>query len=773
MGAGRARSGANTDRRVVVRVMRAATAAGAVVTKLVDGERDVVANCRRFMRNDLKRDGELPKPTDWGDLVPPLIRERHMGFLIGNGLSRLCGAPSWGDLFASRDVVEVLSREGVSRNTPYLELGYVLEKRAPLVWERVLRRLYDWAHGTPRVGSHAHRALLEVLQPARPLPPHVSILTTNVDPLLENFGYRRDHIGYLHGDPHPHTNWIFTADRYWDSWRTGQGVSEVFKRFQANGVLFLGYGHSHEDFDVVQTVIELRKVYFGRMFTLMTEDEASRGEVRCRLDWQGVQTITYGIPSDPTPLERELFLTNSLLELAEVCGFHDDSSRRKPYEEVRAWCNASFAELLQRRSRASIVLGLAGVNRHAALPGAVPSSERRVAESAELRVEAGGPGYIVSHIGRATEMDSFLVTKIASDEAGDLVRTAIRGGSGDAEARIFSDFVEIAPPGAGVDGFHTWDSFVLEPNDHLSHRVFIDRSIDSRFLDLSDSTKHAVAELLRDGCERVFYFDRHYRDSIVHLLRSANYDPIGDEVWTVYETDSDGGRYGLTVPGAGFDRTKAYDFEKRLAAEQLQCINVVVASFRFARDCLAGHYGAMPVADYQQLVSTDDSPEIIGSGKPVLAEDDVIADLVRSQRRLEAFTHAVRTGADRFLRQHPLRLVVVTLHRHGALALTVPQLNTSAPILKYVPSTPLTARRIYTASAGDVFRGALVSALTYARRAGFAAQELMEEKFLASLLELCNQCAGAKVLAPTLNECLPEITKIFSQWAARCSHSRP
>jgi NAD-dependent SIR2 family protein deacetylase len=169
------------------------------------------------MIHGLQRDPELPKSTDWGDLVPALVRQQHMGFLIGNGLSRLCGAPSWGDLFAARDVAEVLDRERVSPHTPYLELGYLLEKRAPLVWERVLRRLYDWAHGTPRVGSHAHRALLEILQPARPLPPHVAILTTNVDPLLENFGYRRDNIGYLHGDPHPHTKWIFTADRYWDS----------------------------------------------------------------------------------------------------------------------------------------------------------------------------------------------------------------------------------------------------------------------------------------------------------------------------------------------------------------------------------------------------------------------------------------------------------------------------------------------------------------------------------------------------------------------------
>jgi sugar/nucleoside kinase (ribokinase family) len=544
-------------------------------------------------------------------------------------------------------------------------------------------------------------------------------------------------------------------------------VSEVFKRFQANGVLFLGYGHSHEDFDVVQTVIELRKVYFGRMFTLMTEDEASLGEVRCRLDWQGVQIISYGMPLDPTPLDRDLFLTNSLLDLAASCGFNDDPGRQKAYEELRDWCDTAFAERRQRRSRASIVLGLAGVNRHAALPGAIPSSERRVAESAEIRVEAGGPGYIVSQIGRATGMDSFLVTKVAADEAGDLVQAAMRGRLDNVAARIFSYFVEIVPPGAGVDGFRTWDSFVLEPKDQLSHRVFIDRAIDARSLDLSESTKHAVARLLRDGSERVFYFDRHYRDSIVHLLRSANYDPIADEVWTVYETDSDGGRYGSTLPGAGFDRTKAYDFEKRLAADQLQCINVVVASFRFARDCLALHYGGMPDAVYQQLVSIDDSPEIIAFAKPVATEDDVIATLVRSEERLETFANAVRKGADRFLRLHALRLVVVTLHRHGALALTVPYLGTGTPILRYVPSAPLTARRIYTASAGDVFRGALVSALTHARRAGLTAEEVMKEGFLTSLVDLCNQCAGAKVLAPTLNDCLPNIIKIFHQWAGR------
>jgi sugar/nucleoside kinase (ribokinase family) len=716
------------------------------------------------MRYDL-RDQEQPVTVDWGDGVPALIRERQMGFVIGNGLSRLSGAPSWPDLFATRDVVEVLEREGVSRDTPYLELGYLLEKRAPLVWDRVLRRLYDWGHKTHQRVSHAHRVLLEVLQPVQPSPPHVSILTTNVDPLLENYGYHRDHIGYLHGDPHPHTNWIFTANRYWDSWRTGQGASEVFKRFQANGVLFLGYGHSHEDFDIVQTVIELRKLFFGRMFTLMTEQEASRGELRCRLDWQGIQIISYNLPLDPTPTERDVFLTRALLDLAVACGFDRDPERSHAYDELRAWCDAAYAERRTIRSRASIVLGLAGVNRHAALPGAIPSSDRRVAESAEIRIEAGGPGFIVAQIGRATGMDSFLVTKVATDECGSIVQSALGHPPDRAGARIFSDFVERVAPGPGVNGFRTWDSFILEPKDHLSHRVFIDRAVDARSLDLSEATRHAVATLLRDGADRVFYFDRHYRDSIVHILRSANYDPIADGVWTVYETDSDGGRYGLTPPGAGFDTSRAYDFEKRLAADQLQCINVVVASFRFARDCLAAHYGGMSDADYQSLISIDDSEEIVGGSHPVETEDAVIARLVRCDDRLHAFAAAVRKGADRFLRKHALRLVVVTLHRHGALALTVP--HTGEPIVKYVPGIPIVSPRLYTASAGDVFRGALVSALTRARRAGLAAEDLMDDGVLTSIVDLCNRCAAAKVAAPTLNDCLADVAAIFANWAAQ------
>jgi len=73
----------------------------------------------------------------------PLVRRRTIGFVVGNGLSRLSGAPAWGDLFNSRDVVEVLKREGVSKDMPYLELGFLLAKRAPVLWDRVLR-LYDW-----------------------------------------------------------------------------------------------------------------------------------------------------------------------------------------------------------------------------------------------------------------------------------------------------------------------------------------------------------------------------------------------------------------------------------------------------------------------------------------------------------------------------------------------------------------------------------------------------------------------------------------------------
>jgi sugar/nucleoside kinase (ribokinase family) len=704
------------------------------------------------------------KRTDWGDIVPTIVREREMGFLVGNGFSRLCGAPSWSDLFSARDVIEVLEREGVDRHTSYLELGYLLAKRAPVTWDRVLRRLYDWGQSAADRESHAHRALLQLLRPRKPSPPHVAILTTNVDPLLEHYGYRRDHIGYLHGEPHSRESWIFTADEYWDAWNRDQGLRRIFKNFKAEGVLFLGYGHSHEDFDLVQTVIELRRHYFGRMFTLLSREEASRGEVRCRLDWQGVAIVTYDLPVDPTSAERELFLTRALLDLAEECAFDREPECAQAYQSLQEWCDLELSRRSHRRARATVVLGLAGVNRHAALPSAIPSSERRVAESATIRVEPGGPGFIVSQIGRFTGMDSYLVTKVASDEPGNLVRHVIAKQPAMIEARIFTDFVDIVPRGPGDDGFATWDSFVLEPSDGLSHRVFIDRAVDARLLDLSDATRHAVASMLRDGADRVFYFDRHYRDSIVYVLRSVNYVPISDGVWTVYETDSDGGRYG---PGASYSKANAYEFEKRLAADELQCINVVAASFRFARDCLAVHYGHMSRAEYESLISIHDTPEIIGNSRPSCTEDQVIAKLVQNEDRLEAFAAAVRKGADRFLRQHALRLVVVTLHRHGALAITVPVAGTGDPVLRYVPGSPLEAKRIYTASAGDVFRGALVAALTRARDQGLTAEDVMEPSCLASIIELCNRCAAAKVLAPTLNDCLPEIRRVFHQWIER------
>jgi SIR2-like domain len=384
--------------------------------------------------------------TEWGDIVPKLVRERTMGFLIGNGLSRLCGAPSWGDLFSSPDVLKVLKQERVSQGTPYLELGYLLSQQEPVLWDSILRRLFDWASASTSV-SRAHRALLQVLRPAQS-PSKVAILTTNVDSLLESHGYRREHIGYIHGQPGEHANWIFTADKYWNSWNSDKGIGQVFKKFQAAGVLFLGYGHSNEDFDIIQTVIELRKQYFGQMYTLMTQQEAERGELRWRLNWQGIKVISYEMPlRHPTQQERDLFLTKALLDLAEDCGLDKHPERQQPYQELREWCETEISRLTGRRSSAAIVLGLAGVNRHAALPGAIPTSERRVAEAAEIRVEPGGPGYIVSAIGRAIGIDSFLVSKIASDEQGELVQTAIRGHADG--ARIFADFVEVAPPGAG------------------------------------------------------------------------------------------------------------------------------------------------------------------------------------------------------------------------------------------------------------------------------------------------------------------------------------
>lgn len=699
--------------------------------------------------------------TAWGDIVPKLVRQRTMGFLVGNGLSRLCGAPSWGDLFSSPDVLEVLRQERVSRGTPYLELGYLLSQQKPVLWDRILRRLYDWANAST-CESRTHRALLQVLRPGQPLP-NVAILTTNVDSLLENYGYRREHIGYIHGEPGQHKNWIFTADEYWNSWNSDKGIGQVFNKFHSAGVLFLGYGHSHEDFDIIQTVIELRKHYFGRMYTLITQQEAERGELRWRLNWQGIEVIPYEMPLDPTPQERDLFLTKALLDLAEDCELDEDPQRQQPYRELREWCEAEFSRLRDRRSSATIVLGLAGVNRHAALLGGIPTSERRVADAAEIRVEPGGPGYIVSAIARATGIDSFLVSKIASDEQGEIVRAAIRGHS--EGARIFADFVEGAPPGPGVTDFRTWDSFVLEPNEGLSHRVFIDRKIEGRELDLSTSTKHEVAAKLRDGSKRVFYFDRHYRDSIVHVLRSAMYEPISENVWTIYETDSDGGRYGFKEGGVHFDKATAYDFEKRLAAGQLECINVVAASFRFARDCLAIHYGEMPRESYEPLISVHDTPDIVGSRVPTQTEDEILAELVRNEDRLNAFAEAVRKGANRFLRQHPLRLVVVTLHRLGSLAVTVPRADAGTACLCYVEGIRPTAKRLYTASAGDVFRGVLVSGFAHAQRKGLDAADVMKPDFLKPLLKLCNQCASEKVVRPTLIDCLGSIKQHFDDWA--------
>jgi hypothetical protein len=105
------------------------------------------------------------------------------------------------------------------------------------------------------------------------------------------------------------------------------------------------------------------------------------------------------LPEDATPLERDLFLTKALLELVEDSGLDRDPISQAAYQEQKEWCNSELTRRRDRRSNALIVLGLAGVNRHAALPAGIPTSERRVAEAAEIRVEAGGPGYIVAALG--------------------------------------------------------------------------------------------------------------------------------------------------------------------------------------------------------------------------------------------------------------------------------------------------------------------------------------------------------------------------------------
>ncbi|OUM03734.1 hypothetical protein [Variovorax sp. JS1663] len=710
---------------------------------------------------------EMSMRVNWPEEIVNAASAKTLTFFVGNGISRLSGAPAWGELFEVPEAVKALERLSIEKGTAnYLDIANALHSHNEgLAWDSITRKLTTW---NARAKTNLiHTILATVLRPASDTE---AIMTSNVDDLLERVGgetplSRRD-IHYCHGIPAQPDTWIFSTSKYWAAF---DAVSKAFQGSR-NAILFLGYGHSVDDFDIAQAVLQQRRERYGKMFTLMSSHDTQRGDLVARLARQGVATVDYKLPNEVNTREREIHLLDALLQLAEQAGRH----AHPKYPGLRQECTEELRQIDTRRAKATVILGLAGINRHLQLDQEIPSGGRRVSVKAKVRVEPGGPGYLVSKVVQAAGEDVFLVSKIAQDPDGRHVIASLGPANhGRPAGRIMTEFLHQVPADTEHDGFKTWESFILEPHHAQSHRVFIDRRIEigERMELPSDLISRARAMVRNDG-RRVMYFDKFFKDAVTRILQpqSENSKPLPEGVWTVYETGSEGDRYSGTS-AKKFDEDAAYGFEGSLSTKGKPCINVVTASFRFARDYLATR-GKLDKDDkykpsYRKLIHHHDSSELLNAYKnkaTARTEDEVIQKLVRDKVRLRGFMEAVSHGAQGFLRKHPLRLVVVTLHAHGCLVIAVGQEPGETPWCQHYPGVPVKEPRQYTASAGDVFRGALVSALNAAQQKGLSAQDCMRRDLWDSIAALCNECASMKVASQTFEDALPRIGRKIDDW---------
>ncbi len=713
---------------------------------------------------------KINRKVDWDVDLVNAAKQQRLAYFVGNGLSRLSGVPSWGDLFRSEEVSRALRELRVDRRTVgNIELADLLEARSEGTWTGVLNVLHAAALDvSPNL---VHRIMAELLKPKAGT--GYSVVTSNVDDLIETSHIAKHrNILYLHGQPDDMNTWMFSTRSYWKGFEKNDGKDQPLRSLNEDCcLLFLGYGHSSEDFDISRSMVKYLQTR-GRgasAFSLLSSGDRKRGELVHRLESLRVRRVDYELPPVASSEERLACLSDALLQLA-------DQARGQPwqgdtwnasYAARRAECDVLLDRAARRRSVASVVLGLAGENKHLVLAQGIPSGGRRFSLKAKVHVEPGGPAYIVSSILASAGLDSYLVSKIGDDAPGQRVIAGIQGfGAATTEGRIFTDFLEQTEPDPlhELEGFQTWQSYILEPSDENAHRVFVDRQVETSRMALPSDRTHALAGMLREDSRRVVYFDKYFRGGVQAIIKNADFKPLSDSVWTVYETGSEGDRYSDTSP-KDFDRTKAYQFETSLRApdDSSGWVNVVTASFRFARDYLGHRRGALPDAEYDALVHRHDSDEIL-QGRPIAhSEDEAIHSLVNDSRRLESFVAAVRRGADRFLRTHPLRAVVVTLHGEGCIVIPVPLDSKEATRFALVPSTPV-GGRLYTASAGDVFRAALVSALAHAAANGVDAAQLATLGFWQSVGQLSNDCAGLKVAAPTVQGALPAIAGRIGRW---------
>lgn len=651
---------------------------------------------------------QVESPT-WPDRVVRAVQAHELVLVVGNGVSRLSGVPSWASLFQSQVVLDYLNDQGVrsphgaAPSAQLLEIAELLAENRAL-WGSILAELAgSFANCEPNL---VHRIISECLHPKR-------VVTTNFDNLLTRANINAT---YLHGTPDDPRSWVLSTSAY----REGLShATNVLKNCCGAGTvtLFVGYGHSEEDYDVASVLEDWQEhgLNLGGCYSLRAGSDGPLTTVRLRR--LGVSEIPYPLPRNPTTSDRLTALGNALEHLAVAAGIPVPEQYAIEMEGRRS-------SLALRNRSTTVVLGLASSNT-VSCPLRFPARTRE-SILAEVTHETGGPGYVVARVLAALGHTAALVTKLGDDLAGLQVEKDILDCF---DGTIDCDYVDI-----GGTSTRTWTSYVLLDAENDANRVVIDEDRDLQEMIIDAAVMSRVCSDIQRHHPRLVYVDKFFRSAVNELLRSPGGTSLPERCIVIYESGSDG------------EWWTDHELERTVIAG---AINLPIVSFRFTRDFLAKKCGGLAASAWLQLGG--------GRRQSYSEERATIAGLLSNKTLLATFADCVIAGARTWLRRSSPRVVIMTTHEEGCVWFSLDTM-----LWGTVGGVPVDAP-VASLFAGDVFRGGFMSAILELEADG---RDAFTEQGLTVACDLGNRVAAVKVAHRTLSGALAAMPAAAATWRA-------
>ncbi len=660
------------------------------------------------------------------------IKKHNLILFVGNGISRLSGARGWEELFKEKKIKTYLKTLGINverelkSGRSLIELCEIISKDKRL-WDHLINQMKEWNN---RAKPNIIHKIIKEIEPR-------TIITTNFDTLLEKAHLNKKKINHLHGNCEVRKTMIFKESDYFEN--LNKASKTISESVEDTYILFVGYGHSYDDIDVIYALHCLEKgEHIGKTFTIMDFNEFTP-IIESRLERFGIQPIVYKLPKNPDMDDRCLALGSVLSEL-----FSDKTASVK---NIRMELKKLKNKREEKNKKTSIIVGLASVNR-IAFPKPFPVHIRRSFPGTQReREEPGGPALIVSRLLGKLGYPAALVSKIAYDYEGEMIRdellskNVVKG-----EIPVDLDYLECIDPGIEDDKeFWTWRSYVLIHPKKDGQRVILDNRVkdsDNKFVP-SEKYKKKLLKDIKYNIPPVIYFDKFNPKILPEILDEINVLPNSKDIWTIYETGTTG------------DSGRDYKIEKQIINKK---VNIVLASYVFARDFLARE-----ILDEKER-DNELWKELGGREKNITAkkEIDIIQNLKRNKENLEKFKNALILGAKKWLRDSNPRLIVVTLHGEGCIWIQPD--NNIYHVISGKKVDLKEYKRWYTNSSGDVFRGAFIAALLESREKNL---QLNNSKVLDGICEIANEIASLKVKVPTVTDMLSDAKTSFNNWKTK------